>query len=70
MTMDGEREFWVGLRSTYVQQIRLIRAKFKGSLVDPDGALVAGVVMALEAAVTAIERRFGLKAWDDGERAT
>lgn len=60
--MDAEREFWIGLRNTYVQQIRLIRSKFTGSLVDPDGALVAGVVMGIEAAVAAIEKRYDLRA--------
>lgn len=69
-TMDAEREFWIGLRNTYIQQIRLVRSKFKGSLVDPDGALVAGVVMGIESAVAAIEKRFGLRGWNEGGTAS
>lgn len=70
-TMDAEREFWIGLRNTYIQQIRLLRARFgvKGECdsragcdrPSEDGQLVESVVMALGGAVAAIERRWGLR---------
>lgn len=66
-TMDADKAFWIGMRNTYIQQIRLIRDRFAVSLSDPDGSLAAGVCVSLMNAVTAIERRFGLKGWNEGE---
>lgn len=60
MELDPNREFWVGMRSVYLQQIRLIRARFGPGLDSDDGLLAAGVMTSLMNAVTAIERRWGL----------
>jgi len=63
---DPNREFWIGMRNTYIQQIRLIRARFGPSLQGDDGVLAAGVMTSLMNAVTAVERRYGLRAWVEG----
>jgi len=60
---DPDREFWLGMRSTYIQQIRLIRDRFEINLHQPDGALAAGVCTSLMNAIAAIERRFGVAPW-------
>lgn len=55
---DPDREFWVGMRSTYIQQIRLIQQRYNACLDTEDGLLAAGVITSLMNAITAIERRW------------
>lgn len=84
MELDPNREFWVGMRNTYLQQMRLLRERFGAPArgrpgggvgggaaggAGEDAQLVESVVASLGCAVAAIERRWGLRGRGQGASA-